>query len=93
MAFTCSVIGEFTGSPIFFALKSIGFLIALIANRQFSIYLSVLVVNLYLSILSEIYEDISSNIVFAYEPVWAIGTGVTATSDMISIVQLHKDMF
>ena len=37
-----------------------------------------------LSILSELYEDILSNIVIAYEPVWAIGTGDAATSDMIS---------
>ena len=39
-----------------------------------------------LSILAEIYKDALSNIVIAYEPVWAIGTGDTATSDMISIV-------
>ena len=43
-----------------------------------------------LSIFSEINEDVSSNIVIAYEPVWAIGTGETATSDMIS--NAHNDI-
>ena len=43
-----------------------------------------------LSIFSEIHKDISSNIIIAYEPVWAIGTGDTATSDMIS--NTHNDI-
>ena len=44
-----------------------------------------------LSVLCERYdEDELANIIIAYEPVWAIGTGVTATIDMIS--NAHKNI-
>ena len=38
--------------------------------------------------LSKCLQNIDSNIVIAYEPVWAIGTGETATSEII--VEAHQ---
>lgn len=42
------------------------------------------------AIADEITEDQWQNIVIAYEPVWAIGTGKTPTPDQVS--DIHKDI-
>ena len=39
--------------------------------------------------LADISEDDAKNIVIAYEPVWAIGTGVTATPDQAESAHAH----
>ena len=39
--------------------------------------------------LADISEDDAKNIVIAYEPVWAIGTGVTATTEQAESAHLH----
>ena len=46
------------------------------------------VLNEQLSILSKFNKNSDFNILIAYEPVWAIGTGLTATEDIIS--NAHK---
>ena len=85
---TDALVAKKAANALAAGLKAIVCVGETLEQREMGITLSLITTQV-LAALSSIKPEELRNVVFAYEPVWAIGTGVTATADQAAEVCAH----